>query len=64
MRKMEVKAGDWVIKQGAKGDRFYVVDQGSFEVRVNYDAESVTDEKDAGEFFLFFYLPFFINTVN
>ncbi len=34
MRQVDVKAGDWVIKQGDQGDRFYVVDSGRFEVRV------------------------------
>lgn len=29
-----VKKGDWIIKQGDVGDKFYVVDTGRFEVRV------------------------------
>lgn len=49
MRKSEVRAGELVIKQGAKGDRFYVVDRGTFEVRVNQDKDVVTDQDDAGE---------------
>lgn len=49
MRKSVVKAGDWIIKQGAKGDRFYVIDSGRFEVRVNQEKEVVTDEADAGQ---------------
>lgn len=48
MRKAEVKAGDWIIKQGAVGDRFYVIDSGRFEVRVNQEKEIVTDEAEAG----------------
>ncbi len=35
--KVEVKAGDVVIKQGDKGDKFYVVDNGTFEVTVRGD---------------------------
>lgn len=31
---VQVKAGDWIIRQGDKGDRFYVIDSGKFEVRV------------------------------
>lgn len=34
MKKVVVKTGDWIIKQGDDGDRFYVVDTGKFEVRV------------------------------
>lgn len=49
MRKSEVKAGDWVIRQGDKGDQFYIIEKGVFEVRVNQDKEVVTDPKDAGE---------------
>ena len=49
MRKTKVKAGEWVIQQGARGDRFYIIDEGSFEVRVNKDKEVVLDAEDAGE---------------
>jgi len=35
MRKVPVTAGYWVIKQGDDGDSFYVVDSGSYEVRVS-----------------------------
>lgn len=34
MEPLLVKAGDWVIKQGTVGDRFYIVDEGRFEVRI------------------------------
>jgi cAMP-dependent protein kinase regulator len=34
MEPMHVKKGQWIIKQGTVGDRFYVVDDGSFEVRI------------------------------
>lgn len=48
MRKVPVKAGDWIIKQGDRGDRFYIIDSGKFEVRVNREKEVVTEEADAG----------------
>lgn len=51
MRKRTVKAGEWVIRQGDTGDCFFIIDKGTFEVRVNPDSNAVvTDEKDAGEF--------------
>jgi len=34
MEPMSVKAGQRIIEQGTIGDRFYIVDKGSFEVRV------------------------------
>jgi len=34
MEPMHVKKGQWIIRQGTKGDRFYIVDDGSFEVRI------------------------------
>eukprot|EP01031_Cornospumella_fuschlensis_P035742 gene35742-43354_t len=34
MRPLPVHPGDWIIKQGDAGDRFYIVDSGRFEVRV------------------------------
>lgn len=34
MRAVDVKAGDRIIRQGDRGDRFYLVDHGRFEVRV------------------------------
>lgn len=50
MRKRSVKAGEWVIRQGDRGDCFFIIDKGTFEVRVNPDSNAVvTDEKDAGE---------------
>lgn len=35
MEPIDVKKGEWVITQGDKGDKFYVINSGSFEVRVN-----------------------------
>lgn len=34
MEPITVKAGTWVIKQGTFGDRFYIIDDGRFEVRI------------------------------
>lgn len=34
MEPMKVKAGEWIIKQGTLGDRFYIVQFGTFEVRI------------------------------
>jgi serine/threonine protein phosphatase PrpC/CRP-like cAMP-binding protein len=34
MEQISVKAGDWVIRQGEMGDKFYIVEQGKFEVRI------------------------------
>ena len=34
MQKEVVKVGDVVIKQGDQGDKFYIVDEGAFEVRL------------------------------
>lgn len=34
MRAVPVKAGDRIIRQGDRGDRFYLIDHGRFEVRV------------------------------
>ncbi|CAN0495965.1 unnamed protein product, partial [Ectocarpus sp. 8 AP-2014] len=52
MRKRKVKAGEWVIRQGDKGDCFFIIDKGTFEVRVNPNPGTtgvITDEKDAGD---------------
>ena len=34
MEPMHVRKGDWIIKQGTVGDRFFIVDEGRFEVRI------------------------------
>ena len=39
MEPINVKKGTWVIKQGTVGDRFYIVDNGRFEVRILSDGE-------------------------
>lgn len=39
MEPVDVKKGDWIIKQHEQGDRFYVVDSGNFEVRILSDGD-------------------------
>ena len=39
MEPIPVKAGTWVIKQGTVGDRFYIIDEGVFEVRILGEGE-------------------------
>lgn len=39
MESVPVEAGTWVIQQGSVGDRFYIVDEGQFEVRIVPDGE-------------------------
>ena len=46
MEHIPVKAGTWVIKQGTVGDRFYIIDDGTFEVRILGDGE--TDDGTGG----------------
>eukprot|EP00581_Thalassiosira_minuscula_P014769 CAMPEP_0183721474 /NCGR_PEP_ID=MMETSP0737-20130205/13736_1 /TAXON_ID=385413 /ORGANISM="Thalassiosira miniscula, Strain CCMP1093" /LENGTH=728 /DNA_ID=CAMNT_0025951487 /DNA_START=137 /DNA_END=2326 /DNA_ORIENTATION=+ len=46
MEPMEVKKGQWIIKQGTVGDRFYIVEEGSFEVRIL--GEDQPDPEDTG----------------
>ena len=43
MEPMTVKKGQWIIKQGTVGDRFYIVDDGSFEVRILPEGEKDKD---------------------
>jgi serine/threonine protein phosphatase PrpC/CRP-like cAMP-binding protein len=43
MEPISVKKGTWVIKQGTVGDRFYIVDNGRFEVRIVPDGEEDKD---------------------
>ena len=44
MQPLDVKSGEWVIKQGEEGDNFYVINQGRFEVRV----KAVDDDEESG----------------
>lgn len=44
MQPLAVKAGDWVITQGEDGNKFYVIDEGRFEVRV----KAVDDDEEIG----------------
>jgi len=46
MEPMPVKEGQWVIKQGTVGDRFYIIDEGRFEVRIV--PENQKDEDGTG----------------
>lgn len=46
MEHIPVTAGTWVIKQGSVGDRFYIIDEGHFEVRIVGDGE--TDDGTGG----------------
>lgn len=46
MESVDVKKGTWVIQQGTVGDRFYIVDEGQFEVRIVPDGEE--DETGQG----------------
>ncbi|KAL7543762.1 hypothetical protein ACHAXR_013060 [Thalassiosira sp. AJA248-18] len=39
----KVKKGEWIIKQGTVGDQFYIVDEGSFEVRILAENQRDTD---------------------
>lgn len=43
MEAIDVKRGDWVIRQGSVGDRFYIVDHGKFEVRIVPEGEEDKD---------------------
>jgi serine/threonine protein phosphatase PrpC/CRP-like cAMP-binding protein len=39
MEPIPVEKGTWVIKQGTVGDRFYIIDDGTFEVRILGEGE-------------------------
>lgn len=39
MESVDVKKDTWIIKQGTTGDRFYIIDEGKFEVRIVPDGE-------------------------
>jgi serine/threonine protein phosphatase PrpC/CRP-like cAMP-binding protein len=43
MEPIPVQKGTWVIKQGTVGDRFYIVDEGKFEVRIIPEGEEDKD---------------------
>lgn len=44
MQPLQVKAGEWVIKQGDEGDKFYVIGEGRFEVRI----KAIDDDEENG----------------
>eukprot|EP00560_Eucampia_antarctica_P009127 CAMPEP_0197826960 /NCGR_PEP_ID=MMETSP1437-20131217/3835_1 /TAXON_ID=49252 ORGANISM="Eucampia antarctica, Strain CCMP1452" /NCGR_SAMPLE_ID=MMETSP1437 /ASSEMBLY_ACC=CAM_ASM_001096 /LENGTH=725 /DNA_ID=CAMNT_0043427619 /DNA_START=65 /DNA_END=2242 /DNA_ORIENTATION=+ len=43
MEPINVKKGDWIIRQGTVGDRFYIIDHGQFEVRIVPEGEEDTN---------------------
>ena len=43
MESIPVRKGEWIIKQGEYGDRFYIVDSGKFEVRILNEESEDTD---------------------
>ena len=49
MEKVKVNQGDWVITQGDEGDRFYIVDNGKFEVRIQDESKVPHDNADGGK---------------
>jgi cGMP-dependent protein kinase len=49
MKEVFVKAGDRVIRQGDRGDRFYVIDNGRFEVRVRPNLPPPSAEENGRE---------------
>lgn len=49
MRRVPVKKGDFIIKQGDRGDLFYVVDSGRFEVRVIFPGQGDTKNIDEND---------------
>lgn len=44
MQKVQVNKGDWIIKQGDVGDRFYIIESGKYEVRVKQTPQANTTE--------------------
>lgn len=48
MKSVAVKKGDWVIRQGDAGDKFYIVDSGRYEVRVKAMAFPTEEQTKAG----------------
>lgn len=44
MEPVDVTKGDWIIKQGTVGDRFYIVEEGSFEVRIVAEGQEDTNK--------------------
>ena len=48
MQPLNVQKGEWVIRQGEDGDRFYIVDEGKFEVRISPVAPMKGSKEDKG----------------
>jgi hypothetical protein len=49
MHKVNVKAGDWIIKQGDAGDRFYIIESGKYEVRVKQPSQQSQPNSEEAE---------------
>eukprot|EP00586_Coscinodiscus_wailesii_P010405 CAMPEP_0172500218 /NCGR_PEP_ID=MMETSP1066-20121228/135851_1 /TAXON_ID=671091 /ORGANISM="Coscinodiscus wailesii, Strain CCMP2513" /LENGTH=703 /DNA_ID=CAMNT_0013274341 /DNA_START=306 /DNA_END=2417 /DNA_ORIENTATION=- len=49
MEPLKVKAGDWVIKQGSTGEKYYIIDNGTFEVRIVPEDQTAEQRKDGGD---------------
>jgi hypothetical protein len=47
MKPVQVREGDRIIRQGDRGDRFYVIDHGRFEVRVRANLPPPSAEEEA-----------------
>jgi serine/threonine protein phosphatase PrpC/CRP-like cAMP-binding protein len=47
MERIEVRSGDVVIKQGDPGDKFYIVESGSFQVTVRSDEDDSAKGKES-----------------
>ena len=48
MEKVRVKKGDWVIKQGDEGDKFYIVDNGTYAVFIQ-DIDKIENNGGIGD---------------
>jgi len=49
MEKVKVKKGDWVIRQGDEGDKYFIVDNGRFEVRILEEGVAPNSKNQGGK---------------
>lgn len=49
MKPVDVRKGDWIIRQGDAGDKFYIVDNGRYEVRVKPPSATSPPSVDSSE---------------